>query len=60
MNFNPFEDAMDRIGIPEGELLGLRPGFELQDQQAAGLIGERTGEDDAPLSIKRFEIGQMG
>lgn len=59
MNFNPFEDAMDPIGVAMGELLGIGLGLKLQDQQAASLVGQGAGKDDSPLPVEWFEMSQM-
>ena len=60
MNLNPLEYAMSRVGILGGELFRLFLAAELQDHQASGFIGKGAGKDDPPLSVERFQVGQMG
>lgn len=49
VNFNPLKDAMYCIWILPGKLLSLSLGLKLKNHQAAGLVRERTCEDDAAL-----------
>ena len=54
MDFNAFEDAVNRIRIFLGELLSFFEGVCLDHNEAAGFVGERAGKDDPAGLIKRF------
>lgn len=60
MDFNTFKHSMNRIGVLFCELLGLCEGVCLYDDQAAGFVSQRPGEDHATLGMERFKFRQMG
>lgn len=57
MDFNPLEYPLHRIGIGVSEPLCLFLGFKIQDQQASGLIGQRSGQNNPPLFVQWFQVG---
>jgi hypothetical protein len=54
MNFHPFEDTMNSIGVVVGKLFGLLPVLKLENQQASSLVGEGASEDDPPLFVEKI------
>lgn len=60
MDLNPFEHAMNGIGIGAGKLFGFFSACKLQDHKAARLVRQGTGKQDAPFFIQTLQVGQMG
>lgn len=54
VNFNSLEDSVHRVGILVREGFRFFLGFSLDDDQAADLVGEGSGQNHASLRIERF------
>jgi hypothetical protein len=59
MYFDALEDSVRdvRIATDQAPLRGER--LRLDHDQAAGAVGEGTGEDDLPLLRQWFEMGEV-
>src|SRR3989442_10694873 len=56
----PLEDPVDRVGVLSGERLRVCERLGLDDDEAAGLVGQRTCQNHPPLSVQRFHASEVG
>src|SRR5213593_2267014 len=54
VNFNSLEDSVHRVGVLVRESFRFFLRFSLDDDQAADLVGEGSGQNHASLRIERF------
>ena len=59
VDFDPFKDTVDCIGIFTSKPLRIFQRVCFDDDQTSCLIRERTGQHDPSLHIERFHLGQM-
>lgn len=60
MDFDPFKDTVNCVGVFSGKLLGVFQRVCLDHDEAPGLIGKRSRQDNPTGLIKRFKVRQMG
>ena len=60
MDSNSFEDAMNGVGVFLRNPVGFFKGRSLNDNQTAGLIGERSSQDNPTLVNQWLEFGKVG
>ena len=60
MDFNPFKDPLNGIGIFSGKSLGVFQRICFDDDEAPSFISKRSSQDNPPGLIKPFKVRQMG
>lgn len=59
MHVDPIKNAVNGVGVGLSKRAGLREGIGLNDDEASGLIGHRTGEENPPFSIQGLQMSEV-
>ena len=58
--FDPLEDAVYGVRVLASNSLGFLQGVSLDDNEAPGLVGQGSRQNDTPLGGQWLKVGQVG